>query len=514
MHIDARTLDNDTLIEGDICIVGAGAAGISAAIQWLKTGKKVILLEGGGFNYEDRTQEVIAGTTTGQPYYPLKSTRLHYFGGSTGHWGGMCSMFDPIAFSTRDWVNMSGWPITQQDLWPYYLRSHEIFDLGEEAFDVNTWEKKDPVLKRLPLDKDVFWNKIWRYSKPTRFGEKYRDTIVKAPNIFLYTYAHAVEIVTLPNGKGVQEIVINNYSGKKQKVRASVFILACCSVQNSRLMLLSNKQQPRGIGNENDLVGRYFMEHAEIKSAELWLKDKTPFKLYLHEKYNMRAELAVTPQQQAELKILNGIMSFVPLYTASKMLPMIKAWSTEDPRANQQRVVDNYNDVKEGRYDHYWKAPKPEAYQIVMRLEQAPNPDSRVTLDPSVKDEMGNPKVKLNWILGEQEKYSTRTIYELLGKEVGKAGIGRVKLLHNLPDAKDPHMPETTSAGWHHMGTTRMAEDPKKGVVDANCKVHGIDNLFIASSSCFPTGGGVNPTMTIVALTLRLTDHIKQKLGS
>src|SRR5690348_1649597 len=125
MHVDARTLDDHSLIEGDICIIGAGAAGISVALEWILSSYKIILLEGGGFEYDDRVQELYSGKTTGQPYYPLKSARLHYFGGTTAHWGGMCSVFDPIAFQKREWIKDSGWPITQEDMMPYYERAHQ-----------------------------------------------------------------------------------------------------------------------------------------------------------------------------------------------------------------------------------------------------------------------------------------------------------------------------------------------------------------------------------------------------
>src|SRR5260221_13306962 len=116
MHHDARILENASRIEGDICIVGAGAAGISMALEWINTPYKVILLEGGGFEYDEQVQELYAGKTTGQRYYALQSSRLHYFGGTTGHWAGMCSTFEPIDFIKRDWVEHSGWPIRRREV--------------------------------------------------------------------------------------------------------------------------------------------------------------------------------------------------------------------------------------------------------------------------------------------------------------------------------------------------------------------------------------------------------------
>src|ERR1017187_2119639 len=152
MYKDARTSINGTLIEGDICIVGAGAAGISMALEWINTPYKVILLEGGGFEYDEKVQELFDGKTTGQRYYPLKSSRLHYFGGTTGHWAGFCSTFDHIDFNKRDWVPLSGWPISRNDLDPFYARAQKNLELGPYDYSVKYWQKTDPSLTPLLSD--------------------------------------------------------------------------------------------------------------------------------------------------------------------------------------------------------------------------------------------------------------------------------------------------------------------------------------------------------------------------
>jgi len=168
MHIDARRLENHSLIEGDLCIVGAGAAGISIALDWINTPFKVILLEGGGFELDPAMQDLYAGKSIGQKYYSLEAVRLHYFGGTTGHWAGYCSTYDDIDFEKRDWVPRSGWPITKEDLEPYYPKAQQILELGPYEYDLAYWQKKYPELVPLPLDNQVIWNKIWQFSPPTR----------------------------------------------------------------------------------------------------------------------------------------------------------------------------------------------------------------------------------------------------------------------------------------------------------------------------------------------------------
>ncbi|MEO9050320.1 MAG: hypothetical protein ABI280_00905, partial [Ginsengibacter sp.] len=227
MYIDARTLENGTLIEGDICIVGAGAAGISMALEWINTPHKVILLEGGGFQPDEKVQELYDGKETGQPYYPLKAMRLHYFGGTTGHWGGFCSPLEHIDFIKRDWMPNSGWPIKRDDLDPFYIRTQPILDLGPYDYSVKYWQDKDPSMTSLLKGKSVIWNKMWQFSKPVpRFGKKYKDTIVNSKNIHLYTYANVTDITANKNISQIKEVTVKNYAGKEHKVRAKIFVLA------------------------------------------------------------------------------------------------------------------------------------------------------------------------------------------------------------------------------------------------------------------------------------------------
>jgi choline dehydrogenase-like flavoprotein len=510
MHTDARLLDNDSLIEGDLCIVGAGAAGITMALEWLNTPRKVILLEGGGFEYDDKVQELYRGKTTGQPYYPLKSTRLHYFGGTTGHWGGFCSILDPIDFVKRDWVNESGWPMAQPDIVPFYKRAHEYLDLGHYDYTAAYWQEQNPDFVPLPLNEQIVWNKIWRFSPPTHFGAKYRDTVVNAPNIALYTYANLVDIRATDNVSAIREVIVRNHAGKTHRVRARYFVLACCAIQNARILLAANRQAARGLGNDRDLVGRYFMEHIEVKSAELWLNHPNALNFYLLNS-RARVELAISARKQEECRILNGTASLQPLATARKLKPVIETWSNDDPRESQQVMRADQDRAVGSRISRMLRSNRHRAFELATRMEQAPNPESRVSLDTE-KDELGVPRAMLHWALAPLDKRSIRKLYELIGQEMGAAGIGRVQVMEYLRDEHDDSWPPFTGGAWHHMGTTRMSEDPAKGVVDPDCRVFGIENLFIAGSSCFPTSGAVNPTLTLVALALRLADHLKGKL--
>lgn len=505
MHIDARELPDNTLIEGDLCIVGAGAAGLSIALQWINSSYKVILLEGGGFSYEEEIQELFRGKSIGQPYYPLKSTRLHYFGGTTGHWGGLCTPMDEVDFTVRDWVENSGWPIRRSDLDAFYKRAQPILELGPYEYGLEYWKKEDESLVAIPMEESVVYNKMWQFSPPTKFGTRYRDDVVAARNLTLYTYANVVDIRAFDHLKAVRELVVKNLAGKTHTVKARYFVLACNGIQNPRLLLAANRQFPHGLGNENDNVGRYFMEHLEIMSAELWLSKSGRLKLYEGSRVT-RAELALTAEAQKKFQVLNGTASLRPLKDVQSN---IESWSAEDPRKSRKQLHEAGKKVSKRNWFSRLTGDLRASYELFTRMEQYPNPESRVTLD-SERDALGVPRAVLNWKLSQHEKRSLRTLYEIIGRQIGLYGFGRVRLLEYLWNPDDSSWPPFTGGGWHHMGCTRMHDDPRYGVVDRNCRVYSMENLFVAGDSVFATGGAANPTLTIVALSLRLSDHLRQ----
>ena len=513
MHTDARTLENGSLIEGDLCIIGAGAAGISLANEWIGSSRRVILLEGGGFEPDAQMQELYHGESLDRPYYPLQSVALHYFGGTTGHWAGFCSPFDTIDFEKRDWVAHSGWPFTRAHLDPFYARAQPILDLGPYDYDPASYETREADAKRLPLDGTVFYPKMWQFSAPTLMGTKYRNPIVKAPNVHLYTYAKAVEIVPNAGVTAIEELRARTIDGKEHRVRARHYVMACGAIHTARLLLASNSRTARGIGNDRDLVGRYFMEHFEIIAGQAVFEAKTsPSKLYAYPgrgAKGARAELALARDQQRQHRLLNGTASFQAGPLTGKEQSRFVTFSA-DAAANVKQQEEL---AARGAASGPRGAPPPQAfYRLFTRQEQEPNPESRVVLSTE-KDAMGMPRANLHWRFTPLDKRSIRNFYELLGREFGRAGLGRIQVMEWLLDGDDTAWPNHLSGGWHNMGTTRMHDDPSQGVVDADGKVHGVANLYAAGASVYPTGGAVNPTLTIVALTLRLSDHLRKVVG-
>ena len=505
-HVDARELPDGSLIEGDICIVGAGAAGIALAMEWIGSPHRVILLEGGGFEIEPEMQALYQGEIVGEPYYPLDVARIHAFGGTTGHWAGYCSDFDPIDFEERDWVPHSGWPITRADLDPYYERAHPILELGPYRYDPAFWESRDPDVARMQADEDVVRTKIWQFSPPTRFGTRYRDVILGAPNVHLYTYANVVEVEANEAVSAVTGLRVRTIDGKQHRVQARHYVLACGAIQNARLLLASRRQAPAGLGNDHDLVGRYFMEHFEMPSAHLILHEPQPMKMYTMDFTETwaRGELALTRRAQQKERLLNA--------TASLMAGEVSG----EIKSTFQNVTPEFLEkFRIRRFERGERAPTPSperTFAMLTRQEQSPNPQSRVLLDDEL-DAMGMPRIKLNWQTEPIDRRSMRGFYDVLAREVARQGIGEIRIMDWLLEPVESDWPSFLSGAWHHMGTLRMHEDPRRGVVDADGKMHGLANLFVAGSAVFPTSGSANPTLTLVALSLRLSDHLKALAG-
>jgi choline dehydrogenase-like flavoprotein len=511
MHTDARTLENGSLLQGDLCIVGAGAAGISLAMESVGAGERVLLLEGGGFEYDPRMQALYRGEIVGLPYYPLEAARLHYFGGTTGHWAGFCSPLDPLDFEARDWVPHSGWPITRAELDPYYARAHRILDLGPYDYDPEGWRRRDPALVPFPLDAQVARTKMWQFSPPTRMGRKYRDAIVAAPNVHLYTHANVCEVEANEGVSAVEGLRVRTREGKEHRVRARRYVLACGTIQNARLLLASTGRAAAGLGNANDLVGRYFMEHLEMPSGNLVTLGSPPrdIRMYAFDfgRTRARGELGLTARAQREHRVLNATVSLEP-GTLEEPAKSTFQWAPPDVVEGMREGEAGADSTAATEEPARPTPGAPRVFHLLTRQEQAPNPASRVTLSRE-RDALGMPRAKLDWRLTELDRRSFRTFYAVLGREAGRAGVGRLQMRDWVLGPDDGPRPSSLGGGWHHMGTTRMHPDPKQGVVDADCRVHGLANLFVAGAAVYPTAGCANPTLTLVALALRLADHLK-----
>jgi choline dehydrogenase-like flavoprotein len=485
--IDARSLPQETIVDADVCIVGAGAAGIAIARELAGSRLRICLLESGGLTLDGDTQALYRGTSMARKYFRLDEARTRYFGGSTNCWMGFCRPLDADDFEQRDWIPHSGWPFDRAALLPYYRRAQAVCQLG--PFRYRGDECATPQRPQLAFADGRVVTQCFQIA-PTRFGEIYREEIAGAADIACHLHANVVDIELGADARAVEQLQVRTLGGNAFRVRPKVAVLATGGIENARLLLASQRGQPAGLGNHNDLVGRFFMEHPHTL-AGAFLPSAAAIRLGLYR-----------PHQRGRVNEL-GILS---LSAATRRRERLANFTTSltgpgglDPfERGLAAAVAGVDAAQAG-------AGK---YVLSNECEQVPNPESRVELSYE-RDALGMNRVKLKWRLSPQDKRNLRRSHEILARELGRAGVGRLK--PGLTEADD--WPSDLTGARHHMGTTRMHPDPKRGVVDANGRVHGTANLFVAGSSVFPTSGSANPTLTILALALRLADHLKERFA-
>ncbi len=471
----------------DVCIFGTGPAGLTAALELAKTGKRIALIEAGAFEYTEVSQKLYDGTETGlNTWNALSNKRLRYFGGTSGHWSGRCGLFDEIDFTADTYHGLPGWPITRTAVLEHLGQAVDVLDLGQQD------------LASRPIKSDVdsdFAHSGVAFSPPTRFGQKYRQAINESPNVHLVTQANLVELrlgALSGSSASLDHAVLKNYKGQSFKIRARRYVLALGAIENARLLLNSDKQIPGGIGNHSGYVGRCFMEHLNVQIGRFVVRDKTYFS-------ERQLELSPVPDLLHSQRIGNGVLAldptFLPIdYGRLRYLKgMVREGVCEFETIREYaRKFSDFNCQGEG--------------VISSMLEQCPNPESRVTLKADV-DALGLRKVNLHWAINDTDRRSIRTLAMELAKELARLDAARVQLSDFIVNESQPIL---ISQHAHHMGTTRMSRDPSHGVVDENARVHGVNNLYVGGASVFPTGGGTNPTLTIVLLALRLGKHLGQ----
>ena len=510
-----RDLLHDTPQAGfnaDICIAGAGAAGITLARELNGSGLACVLLESGGTEFDSKTQELYAGDNIGRPFLDLTTCRLRYFGGTTNHWSGWCLPLDPIDFETREGLRYRGWPFGRFGLYRWYRRAQEVCQIGPFDYAPDHWGVVRTKLPA-PFRGPHFIPRIAQLSPPTRFGSAYGPELQSSTNITVYLQANACRFETNDAGSEVESLSVRTLAGRGFKVKAKVFVVAAGGIENARLLLASGKTEGQGVGDGRDLIGRFFMTHICFWAGLLAVADP-PADFYFDPGYFRNYESG---------GVSRAFVPFVGLSEETmrqRQLPSIKLlWKYETPGASSAggALTDLHSVLHdiEGRPQHVdSKVFRREGVAVTgpklfLNLEPVPNPDSRIRLSRE-RDAIGMRRVAVDWQVTAEDKRNGAAILRLLGAEVARTGFGRVRSF--LEDGDDAKWPTDMFGDQHHIGTTRMHRDPSLGVVNEDCRVHGVANLYVAGSSVFPTAGAANPTLTIAALALRLADHLKEEL--
>lgn len=543
-------------MESDVCIIGGGVAGVVLGRELSGRGHRICIVESGGVQFDAATQDLAGGAVVGEPTNDPLTTRQRQLGGSANLWdshlepellGFRCAPLDAVDFEQRDAVPESGWPFDRAHLDPYYERSQSICGLGSYNYAAAAWASDGaPVF---PVDEAVLDTTVWQFGRQDRFLNEYPAALRVADDVIVLLHSNVTEIEVDDSGASARGVRVATLAGNAFSVRARMVILATGGVENPRILLLSDRVHRHGLGNERGLVGRYFMEHQFIRVGTLTPASRTTFdRAALYDVRRQKgtvvmAKLGLTSETLRREGLLNSCMMLLPAHGTHKpeaieslkhvLRATLRGRRPQRAGAHLREVAQGLDFVAlsvlrklTGRKKLFpfvdwgpgvtggagWSTwpDKPRRFSVFdayLLTEQPPYHFNHVRLGLD-RDALGCRRLALDWRWDDVSRRSIVRTEQLMARAIGARGFGRLKV---RLDEGEPVL--QYPAQHHHLGTTRMHANPDRGVVDEHGRVHGVANLYVAGGSVFPTGGYINPTLTIVALTLRLAEHVRTRLA-
>jgi hypothetical protein len=541
----------------DVCVIGAGPAGITAAIELAEHGLAVALVESGTESYDKAAQRLSdAKITTEVSHSVMEEAVRRGLGGTSAIWGGRCVPFDSIDFEIRDFISGSGWPLDANDLTLYYTRACEILNVGKANFEVDACDalktKSTPISSRFVDTDTIRATQLERWSCLPNIWQTHKDKVIAHSCITVLSGFTCIGFRQSYIDGPVTEALVQPTSAKEEgaiAIKARVFIVACGGVESTRLVL-NSMRDPLGLKPHSpELVGRYYMGHPSGKLADIELygdPNETLFGFERDGEVYIRRRITLRPDTLIKEKILNisfwldnapisdwrhgsGVLSAA--YIAMTLPGLGKFLA---PAAIRKRVA---GDKAEKRIRHllncirspwrtahfcvkflwqrYFAKPRlpgfftysgTNRYALHYHAEQVPNWNSTIILSDE-PDALGllRAQIALEW--SQQDIDSIVRAHEILDQALQKHGIGRLSY-RIQPENFHRSIREQAFDGFHQIGTLRMADDPSSGVTDSYGRMHGTSNFYIASSATFPTSGQANPTLAMIALTVRQAKHI------
>jgi choline dehydrogenase-like flavoprotein len=547
-----ETLADGGTTEAEVAIVGAGAMGVALAIRLSGRVGRIVLIEAGGgqFKSADNLSFFKAERVDDPRHAPTELYRRRMLGGTTSVWGGRCIPFDREDFESTP--NRPGWPIGFTDVDGHVPDALEFLDAGKPNFSAAAAMPDHSIRLDRPLN-DLDLDRIERYSKPTDVWRKWRDHLTSSGDVTVIQEATCTGVLTNAESTCVAALEVRTPSQRRHKIVSETIVLACGGLETPRLLLVSRTTRSHGLGNERDLVGRFYMTHlvssaenvgvlrfASAGTARAFDFNRTVDGVYARRMILLSREarrreglpnIVFRPSRPPvdDASHRNSVLSAMflarsllipPEYARSLVaklgnFPTLQAW-----RAHGGNVVADIPGLM--RFSGNWltrrvlatrKLPsvflyrKDGKYPIEFNAEQMPNSDSRVMLGNDA-DSFGMPRLVVQWRFKDSELDAICRAYRVLASAVAKSGLGEVQLDPDLPySLRRALVPQ----GGHHIGTARMGADASTGVVDTNCEVWGARGLFVAGAAVLPTSGFANPTLTALALAFRLAEHLVER---
>jgi choline dehydrogenase-like flavoprotein len=555
VYIDGRQIAPGSTLETDVCIIGGGPAGITIARELLGTTASVVLVESGGWRPNKLTQSLNEGELASESRHPPPEMyRERRFGGSSTIWGGRCVPLIRSDFKPRSHVANSGWPIQYDDLVPYYSRALSYCEAGAFAFAPECSDAIEPIIDGLK-SKSITVG-LERFSPPTNFGQRFKHDLSGSSTHKVLLGSTCISLLSGGSGRTVEAAECTTDSGNRFKIFPKYIVLAAGGLESVRLLAASNGMFPAGLANSSGLLGRYYMSHLEGTLGRLqiapgrrvtWNFVRTPDGIYA--KHHIRLSDEIQRRHRLRNMIFrlhhanpmdprhgNPVLSL--MYVAKRfILPEYRRKITtaeldalqQLPNGSELFARHVANIVKGSwplikflsswlykRHACYRRVPyvalhsKSGAYPLDYNAEQTPLHDSRILLAGD-KDRFGVQKLRIDWRVCPEDIESIAASYRHMRSIFADTEVAAVAY---DDDTLNERVRCAIAVGGHHIGIARMSDDPREGVVNPQCRTHDVENLYIAGSAVFPTSGSANPTLTIVALAIRIADHLKTALRS
>lgn len=559
-----HALSDSIEVAAELAVVGAGPAGITVALEAADRGISVVLLESGALEFDPKAQDLSEGAEWDRHRHaPLSLSMRRQVGGTSNIWGGRCVPFDPIDFDARPYLNVPSWPVSYSQIEPYFQRACDWLVCGRPIFNVADVPKVPQEIVPGFVDEGILGSSLERWSLPTNYGQVYKQRLKKSPRLRVLTSVTCTEIVCPPEGGTARYLECRTPAGGHIRVSARAFVVACGGLEGTRLLMSSTGPAGEQMGNRGGHLGRWYMAHAEGSVANIRFTtppERTVFDyerdvdgVYIKRRFSFAAEYqrehglpnVVSWLGNWELPDARhgyGQLSFVFLALTSplgsKLAPEVQRLSmtgAEVPgtpyggaeitsRVSHLRNILRHpyatgkfavsfgagRFLAEGRrVPGFFMYSKNNVYPFQYHGEHLPNPNSKVNLTRET-DRLGRRKLSIDLRFSAEDTEGILSAHEHWDQYFRKLGIGQLEYLH---DDLYAAIEQRHGGGFHQAGTTRMSASPGDGVVDENLAVHGVSNVYVASSSTFVTSGQANSTFMIVAFSVRLADHLIKKLG-
>jgi hypothetical protein len=490
----------------DIAIVGAGAAGILLAVTLSKKGKKVLMLESGHFGENEEKQKLNEVRQTGKIVDNVVWGRKRAIGGTTIAWGGQSLPFSPLDFTRREWIENSGWPVSFDELAPYYDLANAF--MGIDGLNYNSDIFPNILLTNPGINPSILDYHVSKWADQPNFYTLYADYL--ATNVTVLYNAHLFSLNR--NGEGnIDSIDISNFNKEIFPCRPNVVILAAGGIETTRI-LLNN-----WLGNHSDLLGKYFMEHPCIEIGRIVPANQYSLQKYFNthiwkrKKYSIRLSLDGNFQRQNRLLNCSASIMFVSPSLAFDPYAELRSFKRDFKLNRLIRLAGSSPEIVAGGLAYvkdrfYYK--KNAVASLSLMAEQEPVRTSYIKLSEEL-DQFGLPKALINWDISSKTWKTVVATAEAVKAELERLEFGSVELYEHIRSGKDNWIDYLSDVN-HHMGGCKMSASPSEGVVNENLQVWNVPNLYVCSSSVFPTSSHSNPTLTLLALAMRLSCHLEK----